>query len=691
MFDGMQQRDYDPVTFGEPGGNSGFGETLARIGKGGFAMAGPLPIPLDPLIHPQPYAEIFNAGERQTRLADNMWALDRATEDVYDRRIAAVRDATGAVLENPARGGYRPTERELRRLSADGPIDPAAYQRQRFDQALDEIRTAHPDKTEALTFGSIEDDAKALAHGAEVEGQKPYPKEVNPIAAGAASFAGAMWAGRRDQLFVASLFAGPVTAAGKTAMARIVSGGLRQGLYNAGISALEQPSVQAWRQEIGARSGVQPALENVGMAFLFGAIPGAGLTATHELTAARPALERVLRGAAEPGDVEAVSKALGDHLSPLEHSALRMGEDMQAADHATLIPPSKDMTANWPLSMHDDLTAAALKRADDPTAPSPEAVAAVNTIRGYLDSRGLGTRFHGSPSEVGAFEEGFYGSSVNYYGASGFYATDALDVAHGYANRKGAAAPSIYEVRETKPTKIYDMESSISPELRARIEEMSTEKYGSTADLVTSALDENPKNLREFFDEVRAHAASERIPADEVQEGVFHPLMDTLGGLGFDGMSHRGGLRTKTPEHAVTIYFDPRTAIHLRKMSGDELARLRPGVPPPDPALLARIEDARPQNAHEAAVAADEALDDFGRAQGMAVTRAQIGEEQTARQATAAAHVEATAGTKIARDDPLGAVPFIDKKGRPDVLTEREIAKIGERETELGMLVRSCQ
>jgi hypothetical protein len=40
--------------------------------------------------------------------------------------------------------------------------------------------------------------------------------------------------------------------------------------------------VQEWRQTLGLRSGVLPAVEQVGMAFLFGVIPGAALRGVHE-------------------------------------------------------------------------------------------------------------------------------------------------------------------------------------------------------------------------------------------------------------------------------------------------------------------------------------------------------------------------------------------------------------------------
>jgi hypothetical protein len=137
--------------------------------------------------------------------------------------------------------------------------------------------------------------------------------------------------------------------------------------------------------------------------------------------------------------------------------------------------------------------------------------------------------------------------------------------------------------------------------------------------------------LREFFDNARGYAASERIPADEIQEGLFHPIMDDLAARGFHGMSHRGGLRTKTPEHKVTIYFNPDETIRLRKMSEGELAGLRQPeakVPVPPPA---------------------------------------------------------------SSKDPLDKIPMARDDGTPTLVSARQAAKAGERETELSALIRECK
>ncbi len=159
---------------------------------------------------------------------------------------------------------------------------------------------------------------------------------------------------------------------GETALARIASSALFQGLYNAGITAAAQPAVQKWQAEIGRESGVVPALQDVGAAFVMGMIPGAAIEGVKEL--AGP-LGRLLRGRPEPGDLAKAGEGLGP-VQPSAEAAARAGEESIAADAATLTEkPPPDV----PREMHDDLIGAALKRADDPSAPSPEAVAAVQS------------------------------------------------------------------------------------------------------------------------------------------------------------------------------------------------------------------------------------------------------------------------------------------------------------------------
>lgn len=183
--------------------------------------------------------------------------------------------------------------------------------------------------------------------------------------------------------------------------------------------------------------------------------------------------------------------------------------------------------------------------------------------RGFVDTRGQGRRFMGSGTEIDLKTAGHRGSPVAIYGNNVTYTTEALDIAHGYANRRGALQPTVYEVIEKRPTTLYDMDAPMTPEVRARISEI--------PEALQAGIDQTATTLREAFDAIRHQAASNQTPANEVQERAFNPVIDFLADSGFDGMTHLGGEKTKHPLHKVTIWFPQRDAIEIRRMDAKEL------------------------------------------------------------------------------------------------------------------------
>lgn len=351
--------------------------------------------------HPEELGKMHRAAERSQRLVDNINSRESSVEEAYDRRIKSVKDATGIELDNPER--HRMTERERRQLRMEGvdEKDIPTYQRKLFDDRLTILQNAHPDKAQKLQFGDINEEAQAVAKNAEDEYEQA--RRSTKLGWGAsllAQFGGGFQGSLRDPLFSGSLLFGPTSAAGKTVAARMFSAAWRQGAFNAGITALEQPAVQAWRAQIGVQSGFTPAIENVGMSFLFGAIPGAVFRGVGEIPGALKApLKRVLDGNPQPGDLEKAIEAANSALreidgdikprSPAER-AIRLGEEIDAADKAVRVPAPKDVTPE----LHDTLTQAAVQHAEDPSKPSPQAVAAVDAIEAW----------HGSPHDFDRFD-----------------------------------------------------------------------------------------------------------------------------------------------------------------------------------------------------------------------------------------------------------------------------------------------
>src|SRR5262245_33804143 len=113
-----QHQDFG-VTFAEPSETQTFSERLHSLASPGVAGAAVTAVGLVGAPHllagqisseiagnPTLYGNLFRAAERQTMLVDTLTSKNIASEEAYDRRIKAVKDATGVTLENPLPGGY---------------------------------------------------------------------------------------------------------------------------------------------------------------------------------------------------------------------------------------------------------------------------------------------------------------------------------------------------------------------------------------------------------------------------------------------------------------------------------------------------------------------------------------------------------------------------------------------------------
>lgn len=311
------------------------------------------------------------AAERQTRLVDIINSQNNALAEAADHRIRTVREQTGIELENPFRGGYAIEARRRIRdeLQAGGnqTLDEAGvpnWQRRIFEERIAEVGQNFPNKAPALDFGqSLEDQAQAIAKSAAYDGEHADGGFMASIAGGLmGSVTG------RDPLFFGSLFAGPGLSTAETVLARVGFGALKQGLFNAGLQAAAQPAVQDWRRTIGERNGVVPALENVGMAFIMGAIPGAGIEGVRALAGAdRAALARITGGVPRPGDTETVARAIG---APIERNATREIE----AGHADVANDTLsigDVPPGVTAAEHADIAGQAVRFAEDPANNPP--------------------------------------------------------------------------------------------------------------------------------------------------------------------------------------------------------------------------------------------------------------------------------------------------------------------------------
>ena len=166
-------------------------------------------------------------------------------------------------------------------------------------------------------------------------------------------------------------------------------------------------------------------------------------------------------------------------------------------------------------------------------------------------------RFHGSQSPIKELMDYSY-SPANIYG-QGFYTTDNVDVARGYAGSK--AGRGVYPVLEKGAQKLVDLDK---PPPKEALEYIEKQNVGVGAEL-NDFFKHNPKaSLREWYDQLHDFADGVPYSANDVQE-TFDGLAQHLESKGYTGLTHEGGWNTGGEKHQVNIYFNPKKSIQLGK------------------------------------------------------------------------------------------------------------------------------
>lgn len=345
--------DWSPSGFGpakpyDPTGDLTFGERLTR--GGGFA-------------------EAYDAAERSQRLvANTAWEKARI-EDAYATLIDKVKGATGVTLDNPMMVNTAEIAERITRGEFHGFTDPrlgdlVLQRRDAFTETLAELKAQHPAALADLDpFVDPRTLGAANARRAEADSTAVWEnRDANPVLKGAGLLAGGIVGYLRDPTFVASLFA-PAGGRATTAVGRIASATVTQGLVNAGLMAASEPAIQEGRAAAGLDHGWREAAGDVAAAAAFGAVPGFGVQATKELA---PLLARVRAGRATRSDVEAIRTA-GVHVDDETMTAIAAAERFDEA--------GAEMLAARPEGIPDHAAplqlAEGLRAVDDPSAPLP--------------------------------------------------------------------------------------------------------------------------------------------------------------------------------------------------------------------------------------------------------------------------------------------------------------------------------
>lgn len=279
---------------------------------------------------------------------DNTTAYDAAEKEAYARRIKAIHEATGVMIDNPA----------LKPESTVGPNGRRTIRKRQdveaeFRQALFDIAEAHPGQAAVIGLDRpIREDAYAVMREAEAkfadaagaaENLPAWRRYGNVLGGG---FAGML----RDPIQVATLFAGGPVSTGRSVGLRIAETMLSEAAINAGVEALVQASGQKFREEAGVEHGWGSALEQVGLAALFGGGVGGLLAGGGEVfralgrVAPEGALERIAAGEALPEDVPALADALGLVPDPETLRTATLAAEQADLDRAAFGSPPEGLT-----------------------------------------------------------------------------------------------------------------------------------------------------------------------------------------------------------------------------------------------------------------------------------------------------------------------------------------------------------
>ncbi|MFO0450282.1 MAG: hypothetical protein ACK52I_16740 [Pseudomonadota bacterium] len=325
--------------------------------------------------------ENIRASYNQGRLVNSHSSRVEALADAAARRIDIIQRETGMQLENPFLQGYhmearkRLEERRARReIDSFGLPEIVAEQRNIFNEQVNLAAERFPEKAAALNFYQpMEDQARAIAQTADVTADRAAEAVDGTFARFGGQLFGGIGALVHDPVQVIGLAfgAGPSTA--RSMAMRVAETTFREGLINAGLQALEEPSVQQWRAEIGLQSGIEPALENIGMAFLIGGVVGGGVSAVRELLSPlrkmsieeQQAFARVLDGTASPEDALRAADAAGIELPPEVREIIELAREAERANAET-IPPAPSRVDQ---EAHGDAIEQAVQAADGTTVP----------------------------------------------------------------------------------------------------------------------------------------------------------------------------------------------------------------------------------------------------------------------------------------------------------------------------------
>jgi hypothetical protein len=213
---------------------------------------------------PSTMSEIFDVSTESDRLNHSAWGRVASTADAYEKRIEAIKRATGVQLNNPLSGPVGPST--MGGFGVQEETDPFAD----FQRQLHELAEKHPEhRTIIEPQKPISADAIGIRRRAEHGLESTWDRSDKGMKDWAARLAGGFYGALHDPAQGATLLLGPTQQAA-AGIKGLLWMGLKQGAANASVEAGIQPFVQAWRAEAGLPHGFGQAALDIAAAGAFG-------------------------------------------------------------------------------------------------------------------------------------------------------------------------------------------------------------------------------------------------------------------------------------------------------------------------------------------------------------------------------------------------------------------------------------
>lgn len=358
---------------------------------------------------PPTFAPSFDSIERAENSAAPLWeatrdlqiyrdnanAEDSAIAEAYSRRNRAIFDATGLQLKNPRRDFSDADLQEAARVGDAGGDPWAIMQRSEQDwlRQVQQLARERPEHAAVIAAGrAIQEDAFAITRGAEKRFAQANsdaadlgtPRRLLNVLGGGVS--GML----RDPLQVFTLTAGGGIAGGARSVAgRIFSMMFTEAAVNAGVEGAVQAASQDYKRQAGVEHGLGDALQQVGIAALFGGGFGGLLQGGAEVlrltgkAVPEEMLRRAAQGTPEPGDTRAIAEALGLQLDARTEAIAELAAEQRDLDSVAFGAPPAQISE----TTADAMAAQAVRAIENPVERVPDPQGRVSAIERIVQAQ----------------------------------------------------------------------------------------------------------------------------------------------------------------------------------------------------------------------------------------------------------------------------------------------------------------